>query len=359
MRHLRLLFAFTAAAALAACGGGGGDAAPAPASTPTPAPPAPVPAPPSSTPVPAPPPPAVGTNGTLQTSVPPANYADARRRAAFAELNAARLGAGAGLVAQSAPLDTSASDHAAYLTTNGFASASSPHDETAGLPGYTGADPFTRMESAGYSFSFATEVIGDIGSSSATSDCVGDLLDTIYHAADMLGRVTDAGFGFGSGGAAGMCTIDLASPLADGALQVPPSGAVIAYPYAGQSVAHGTFHVANESPRASTTLLPNATAGTPILAGFRNEDYVASGSATITQFTLADSTGAAVPAVILADAAITGANVNADANLGSGFAVLVPTSPLAAGTYTVTLHASVAGGRALALTTWTFSVAAP
>ena len=131
MRHLRLLFAFTAAAALAACGGGGGDAAPAPTSTPTPAPPAPVPAPPSSTPVPAPPPPAVGTNGTLQTSVPPANYADARRRAAFAELNAARLGAGAGLVAQSAPLDTSASDHAAYLTTNGFASASSPHDATA------------------------------------------------------------------------------------------------------------------------------------------------------------------------------------------------------------------------------------
>jgi hypothetical protein len=37
--------------------------------------------------------------------------------------------------------------------------------------------------------------------------------------------------------------------------------------------------------------------------------------------------------------------------------VLVPVGPLAAGTYTVTLHASIAGGQALALTRWTFTVA--
>jgi len=349
MHQLKVLFALTAASALVACGGGGGD---------SPAPPPP----PAPTPAPAPAP-GVGTNGTLQTSVAVAAYPDTRRRDAFNQLDAVRLGAGAGLLAQSTALDTSAASHAKYLTDNGFNSADSAHDETSGLADYTGANPFTRMQAAGYSYSYATEVIGDIGSTSATSDCVGDLLDTVYHAVSMLSRVTDVGFGFGSGAAAGMCTIDLASPLNGGAaMQIPPSGAVVAYPYNGSTVAHGTFHVSNESPRVSTTLLPNATAGTPILVGFRNQDLVAGGVATVTQFTLANSAGASVPSVLLSDSAIQGSGLNADADLSSGsgtdFVVLVPVSPLAAGTYTVTLHAAISGGRALALTTWSFTVAA-
>lgn len=358
MHHLKVLFALTAASALVACGGGGGD-------SPAPPPPAPVPAPvPVPGPGPAPAPaPGVGTNGTLQTSVAAAVYADTRRVNAFNQLNTVRQGAGAGLLAQSTSLDTSAQDHSGYLSVNGFNSADSAHDETSGLTDYTGATPFTRMQSAGYgSFSYATEVIGDIGSTSITSDCVGDLLDTVYHAVSMLSRVTDVGFGYGSGAAAGMCTIDMASPLAGGAAkQIPPSGAVVAYPFDGSTVAHGTFHVSNESPRVSNTLLPNATAGTPVLVGFRNQDYVAGGVATVTQLTLATAAGVAVPSIVVADSAIQGSGLNADSELstnsGTGFAVLVPVSPLAAGTYTVTLHATISGGRALALTTWSFTVA--
>lgn len=348
MHHLKVLFALTAAGALGACGGGGDSPPPPPAPTPAPVP-GPAPAP------------GVGTNGTLQTSVAPASYpGDTRRLNAFNQLNTVRQGAGAGLLAQSTALDTSASGHASYLTLNGFNSADSAHDETSGLAGFTGANPFVRMQNAGYSYSYATEVIGDIGSSSATSDCVGDLLDTVYHAASMLSRVTDVGFGYGSGTAAGMCTIDMGSPLSGGSgKQIPPSGAVVAYPYDGSTVAHGTFHVSNESPRVSTALLPNATAGVPILVGFRNQDVVAGGTVTITQFSLAAPGGAAVPAVLLAAAGITGTGVNPDADLGSSFAVLVPASPLAAGTYTVTLHAAISGGRALALSTWSFTVAAP
>lgn len=346
MRQLHLLFAFTAVAALTACGGGGdSDASPAP---------------PTSAPVPSS---SVGTNGTLQASVAAATYADQRRKDAFATFNTARQGAGAGLLAQSAALDASASSHAAYLSANGYSSADSAHDETAGLTGFTGTDPFKRMTVAGYDYSFASEVIGEIGSSSTTTDCVGDLLDTIYHAADMLSRETDVGIGFGTGSAAGMCTIDMGSPLATGATQqIPPSGAVIAYPYNGQTVAHGTFHVDNESPRAPKALVPASTSGTPILVGFRNQDYLVSGAVSITQFSIADSRGNVLPAVILADSSVSGTGVNDDPSLDagviSGFAVLVPTSPLAPGSYTVTLHATVTGGRALALTTWTFTVGA-
>jgi uncharacterized protein YkwD len=327
MHHLKVLFALTAAAALSACGGGGGDAAPTP-----PSPPAPTPS---------------------QAQV-------ARRLAAFNQLNVVRQGSGAGVLAESTALDTSAQDHSNYLSVNGFSSAASAHDETSGLQDFTGADPFVRMVAAGYTYSYATEVIGDIGSASSSSDCVGDLLDTVYHAASMLSRVADVGIGFGSGAAAGMCTIDMASPLIGGSsLQIPPPGAIVAYPYPGSTVAHGTFHVANESPRVSVALLPNATAGTPIVVGLRNQDMVAGGSANITQFSLANAAGVALPGVILVDSAITGTGVHADAILDTGFAVLVPVSPLAAGTYTVTLHATIGGGQALALTTWSFTVAAP
>lgn len=348
MHSLKVLFALTAATALTACGGGGDSPAP----SPTPAP----------SPVPTPPPP-VGTNGTLQTSVAAAIYADQRRVAAFNQFNTVRQGAGAGLLAQSAALDASASSHAKYLTDNGFNTADSAHDETSGLPDYTGANPFTRMQAQGYSYSFATEVIGDIGSSSATSDCVGDLLDTVYHAVSMLSRVTDVGFGFGSGTAAGMCTIDMGSPLSGSARQIPPSGAIVAYPYDGSTVAHGTFRVSNESPRVPASLLPNATAGTPVVVGFRNQDVVAGGVVSISQFSIATSLGATVPAIVLAGSTVSGTNVNQDATLtgdgGKEFAVLVPSSPLAAGTYTVTLHATISGGRAISLTTWSFTVAAP
>ena len=350
MRQLELLFALTAAAALTACGGGGGDTpTPPPASQSSAAPP---PAAPASAPE-------VGTNGTLQASVAAATYPDARRRGAFDELNAARQGAGAGLLAQNAALDTTTGDHVAYLALNGYGSADSPHDETAGLPGYTGTTPFTRMTAAGYAFSFAGEVIGDIGSSSPATDCVGDLLDTIYHAIDMLGHETDVGIAFGSGATAGMCTIDMAKPLMDGAQQIPPSGAVVTYPYPGQTVASGTFRVANESPRAPVSLLPSATAGTPILAGLRNQDFLVSRTATVSAFTLTNASGATVPAVILAGSGISGPDVNADPNVDadSGFVVLVPTSPLPAGRYSVTLRAAVTGGRALATSSWSFSVA--
>jgi uncharacterized protein YkwD len=338
MRPLQFLFASTAIAALAACGGGGSDASA------TPAPP------PSSSPV--------ADNGTLRASAAASTYADTRRRAAFAELNAARRGAGAGVLAQNAALDATAAEHVAYLALNGFSSADSAHDETAGLSGFTGATPFARMLAAGYDFSFAGEVIGDIGSSSATSDCVGDLLDTIYHAIDMLGHETDVGIAFGAGAQAGMCTIDMAKPLADAAAQIPPSGAVVVYPYDGQVVAGGTFRVANESPRAPVALLPAATAGTPVLAGLRNQDFLASRQIAVSAFTLTNAAGAVVPSVVLAGAGVSGPGVNLDPNIeaDSGFVVLVPTAPLAPGRYTATLHAAVVGGQVLSRSSWSFIV---
>src|SRR3954465_8756582 len=91
---------------------------PPPPRAPPPAPPPPPPPSPAPAPSPSPAPsPGVGSNGTLQTSVPAAVYSDNRHLSGYNQLNAVRLGAGAGLLAQSTALDTSAQDHADYLTT--------------------------------------------------------------------------------------------------------------------------------------------------------------------------------------------------------------------------------------------------
>jgi hypothetical protein len=213
------------------------------------------------------------------------------------------------------------------------------------------------------STSNASEVIGGIGSTSPGSVCVDELMNTVYHAALLLSRVTEVGLAFGSGRYAGMCTIDLGAPFEAHGGQVPPPGEVVAYPAPGMTVPSGTYAVSAENPRPPLGLLPDVNAGTPVMVSFRNEDFVAADFATprviIDRFGLTDADGAPVPSVILADAAIVGNGVTHDRRLHGGFAALVPIRPLPAGRYVVTLRARVLGGRGLALSSWSFRVAAP
>jgi uncharacterized protein YkwD len=293
----------------------------------------------------------------------PSDDADFRRGAAIARLNAIRQRAGAGVLALSSALGVAASRHAAYLDANGLQSAANVHEETAGLAAYSGADPFVRMRRAGYRLSYASEVIGGIGSTSPDSACVDELMDTVYHAALLLSRVTEVGLAFGSGPYPGMCTIDLGAPLEAHGGQVPPPGELVAYPAPGMTVASGTYAVAAENPRPPLGLFPNAKAGTPVLVGFRNADYLAADAASprvvIDRFALTTADGVAVPGIVLADAGIVGSDVNFDRQLHGGFAALVPARPLPAGRYRVTLRARIVGGRSLAPSSWCFDVAAP
>ena len=288
---------------------------------------------------------------------------DLRRAGAIAKLNAMRQRAGAGVLTLSSALGVAASRHAAYLDANGLQSAANVHEETAGLMAYSGADPFVRMRMAGYRLSYASEVIGGIGATSPGSACVDELMNTVYHAALLLSRVTEVGLAFGSGRYAGMCTIDLGAPFEARGGQVPPPGEVVAYPAPGMTVPSGTYAVSAENPRPPLGLLPNAKAGAPVLVGFRNADYIAADAATprvvIDRFALTDADGTAVPSIVLADAGIIGSDVTLDRQLHGGFAALVPVRPLPAGRYWVTLRARIVGGRSLAQSSWYFEVAAP
>ncbi|MEP6504147.1 MAG: CAP domain-containing protein [Betaproteobacteria bacterium] len=281
----------------------------------------------------------------------------------MAHLDAVRRAAGAGPLVASDALGASAALHADYLSDNGFHSAATVHAETAGLANFTGADPFVRMRAAGYRLSYATEVVGDIGSVALDTDCVDHLLATIYHAALLLSRVTEAGVAYGEGAGAGMCTIDLGVPLEAPAAQVPAAGELVRYPWPGMATATGTFRLGSENPRPPPSRLPNANVGIPVLVGLRNADTLAAapgdGRVEIQRFDLDDAAGRPVPSVLLADPAVTGAGVVADVGLHGLFVALVPRIPLAPGRYRVTLHATIGGTHVVAPAPWSFTVGTP
>lgn len=300
--------------------------------------------------------------GALVRAVPPPTYAPGGpERAAFDALNAARTAAGAGLLAQSPSIDEAARRHATYLTTN-RATAGLAHQEDASAPAYDAGSPGQRLRKAGYAFAYAAETLtgGD-----ARADCVRAGLGTPYHGAALLAPTADVGIAMATDDTGlPVCVIDTARPLADRVGQVPPAGEVVAWPAPAQAGVLRTFDVDYESPRVAADLLPDARAGTPILVGLRNADYLAAQAdgapaATVSEFSLADAAGRPVPAVILGAPAIRGTAglaIHADAGLPAGFVVLVPRAPLAAGAaYTVRLEALPRSGGTPVAKTWTFT----
>ena len=286
--------------------------------------------------------------------------AEDRRARTLAHLNAVRTAAGAGPLAASGMLALSASRHAGYLSDHGFRSAPSIHAESAGLAGFSGADPFVRMRDAGYRPSYATEVVGDIGLRSTDTDCVDHLMNTIYHAALMLGRVTEAGVAYGDGAAAGTCVMDLGAPLLPSDASASTSGGVVRYPSPGSTLATGTFRLASENPRPLPSALPGATSGIPVLVGLREAARAVGrdgpGNIEIQVFELRDAADVPVPAVVLADAEIGGRGVIADDGLHGAFAALVPRQPLPPGRYRVILRVALDATHVLEPDPWTFVV---
>lgn len=195
---------------------------------------------------------------------------------------------------------------------------------------------------------YATEVVGDIGLTASDSDCVAHLMYSIYHAALLLSRVTQAGVAYGDGAAAGTCVLDLGAPLPASDAPAAASGDIVRYPSPGLTLATGSFRLASENPRPSPAVLAGATVGIPVLAGLRDaaRSAGANGPAgiAIQAFELRDASDSPVPAVVLADAAITGRGIVADEGLQGEFAVLVPRQPPPPGRCRVILRATLGPG---------------
>lgn len=305
---------------------------------------------------------AASASGSLQTSVPTPDYAaGSQGDVSMSALNEARRNAGAGLLQQSKALDTAAQAHVQYLVINIGATG---HTEEPVKPSFYEIRPELRMAKAGFAPGYSAEVINTRGTLLGV-DCVGQMLATVYQASALLGPATHTGFGFsGNFAVKPICIGNFATAQTDTLGQYAAAGALVAYPYGGQTNVPPDYNVDFDSPRPSAMLVPNTPAGTPVIVNVRNADYLnfrAAGTldAVVTRFELKDAGGNAVTAVLLANQPIragAGVVLNADGNLPDGAIALVPLSPLApAKTYSVSFSATLKTGGAPLAKSWSFT----
>ena len=302
------------------------------------------------------------------TSVPAPVYTGgptAPQVAIFSGINILRsamttqTGVGVGLLAQDPDLDVAAQAHAQYLLDNNV----EVHDEVPGTTGFDAISPLGRAQNAGVpGNAWVGESIGN------ASNCVQQLLGTVYHLQVLTGSAEHIGIGYNSL----VCVIEEATltgvtnanaPQISqanetnaiptwGGQQLPPSS--VAYsPAAGSTVP--TTMSAGEIPRAASDI---SNPGYPIMVRVRADN---NDSLTVTSFTLSNASGPLPGELLIAGNAQTGSiansvsqEVTADPLIEDGVVFFIPDSPLASGT---TYTASFTGGRdgvSVGPVSWTF-----
>lgn len=307
--------------------------------------------------------PSVAATSTVPTPTYPVSLTDPRL-AIFTALNNYRLklveasAAGVGAVAQDTTLDLAAQKHADYLTYS-QASPIETHVETSTASSYFYADtPLDRALLAGYTptNAFIGEAIGDV------NNCVGQLLDTVYHLQELTSPFEKVGIGYTStwvcvllGGEntgmsdIGAATIYVGVPVGGG--QEMGMSDMAVSPYNGEPgvpVAMSTGE--NPQPVPAYT-----NPGHPVMLRMRAE--FASDALHVKAFTLSPVSGGPVAGTILVSpgAAIgSSAVVTADSNILPCVTFFVPAQPLLAGTTYTAQFTGDRNGVAETLT-WSFT----
>ncbi|CAG2127313.1 hypothetical protein LMG31506_00435 [Cupriavidus yeoncheonensis] len=246
----------------------------------------------------------------------------------FNALNALRVAMGVGALRQDPALDAAAENHLEYMKLNAVMS----HTETPGNPGFTSPDPYHQVLAVGGSH---RQWVGQNAYNGDIGRCLASLANSVYHLQGITSNQETIGLAmrdnycvanFGVVTAAGTGGYGLAQW---GGQQLPP-GTGAHYPASNASV-RGLFVPADEIPNPAPDL---AAAGTPIM--FRVNVEKPADVLTVSSFTLTGPRGDAVPARILVPAeskAGSVASAVADASLYRGVVFLLPTQPIAAGTY--------------------------
>ncbi len=170
-------------------------------------------------------------------------WAADEKTAALAEINQTRVLVGLPPVSLNANLDQAAQSHANYLQANldGIS-----HDETPGLPFFTGASPSERVTAADYTWRTVSEVIS--GGITSGQQAVQHLVKAIYHRLGILApAVAEVGIGLGTAsGKLSNVVIDFAATTSNAV--TPPSGWLGTYPVQGQTGVDPAFNSDDESP---------------------------------------------------------------------------------------------------------------
>lgn len=249
----------------------------------------------------------------------------------FNTLNALRVAMGVGALRQDAALDAAAENHLEYMKLNAVMS----HTETPGNPGFTSPDPYLQVLTAGGSHQ---QWVGQNAYNGELARCLAAMANSVYHLQGITSNQETIGLAmrdhycvanFGVVTAAGTGGYGLAQW---GGQQLPP-GAGAHYPADNANV-YGVFIPGEETPNPAPDL---ARAGPPIM--FRVNVEKPSDVLTVSNFTLTGPGGSRIPARILVPAqskAGSLASATEDAGLYRGVVFLLPTQPIAPGTYTAT-----------------------
>jgi hypothetical protein len=227
-------------------------------------------------------------------------------------------------------LCTAAQNHCDYYTTNNGSAtceASSAHSEISGCPGFTGADPGTRVKAAGYTGRGWSECMAFSGD---PARAVKTFIDSVYHRVPILSPwYTEIGYGGGTG-----CdTIDF------GAGTGAAKTATAVYPYDGQTGVPLSFDGSREGPTppAPSTGWPS---GYPVI-------LYGQGITVASHQIVVDGTTTALPHIWL----------DGDSTIGSTAKVLYTEAPLTANTtYRVTIDGTTSSGSVSF--NWTFTTGA-
>ena len=254
---------------------------------------------------------------------------------------------GVGALSQEATLDKAADNHLLYLKAN----STFGHMETAGLPGFTGANPYDQAVAAGAS---KAQWIGQVADGTSV-DCIGGFKNTVYHLQAITSNQETIGIAIHDN----YCVINFGVVtgangggygLAQWGGQQMPTNSFAYSPIDNERVV-GAFTATGESPSPAPDL---PSAGHPVM--FRVPVPNASDVLTVSSFTLTAPGGASVPSRILVPTNAKSGSVNTaleDASIYRGVVFLLPTQPLTAGTYTATF-AGARNGTAISKS-WSFT----
>ena len=248
---------------------------------------------------------------------PGASSASAR---ALAAINAARAAAGLAAVGIDDRLGASAEAHSFYWLFNNMSPSVvglGVHEETPGLPGYSGVYPWTRATAYGYP---SQRIAEDITHRGDPVGAVSDWLNSVYHRFPIM-RPDLVAIGFGEATLGSLDIEDMEFGYA-----TPAAAPPVRYPAPGATNVPAIFGD-NELPDPVPKGAPRTT-GYPVTVTFAIADRV-----RLSSFVLVGPDGQAVAAYQLVPSAAT-----------ENSASLLPVAPLARGaTYTAHVVASDAG----------------
>jgi uncharacterized protein YkwD len=288
------------------------------------------------------------------TSVPDAQYASTLEEAAiFKALNDMRDAMGVGLLQQSLKLDFAATNHDFFLVKNElyknatyisstFNGILGPHYQDPALFGFTGQSPADRAIFAQYTGTVAENVTVN----TPAGDCAKNLFNSVYHLISLVNWYREVGISVTPGKT---CVIVLGHDTANEMKpQLPKAGSVSVTPSSSQTGVESTFFNQLELPTPAADIGVGTGVGRPVLVNLYSQgaEKLAPTEVGVISYTMIRvSDGAAVDARILTAPGVLsmGAKLTSDEHInGFGNIVLLPTSPLDAGTtYKVTFVGSV------------------